>query len=137
MHIALFKALGLWHPIGMAPHRRARRLAAASRSHAFRFTRAMVEFLQARVCVDPELVFTNGFSNGGFMSYRLACEASDLVPGGPADRGTALSPPPQTVDVGAAAVGGRGPEIVTTRSFAPSARMRATLPSTRTTPAIK
>ncbi len=28
--------------------------------------------------VDPRRVFATGFSNGGYLSYRLACEASDL-----------------------------------------------------------
>ena len=42
-------------------------------------TRAIVEMLKELVCVDPALIFASGFSNGGFMSYRLACEASDLV----------------------------------------------------------
>ena len=51
----------------------------AGPTHYRSLTRAIVEFVQERTCVDPDLVFASGFSNGGFMSYRLACEASDLV----------------------------------------------------------
>ena len=39
----------------------------------------MVARVQQLVCVDPSLIFASGFSNGNFFSYRLACEASDLV----------------------------------------------------------
>ena len=39
----------------------------------------MVAFVTERVCVDPDRIFVGGYSNGGYMSYRLACEASDLV----------------------------------------------------------
>ena len=40
----------------------------------------MVDYVEQRTCVDRSLIFASGFSNGGFMSYRLACEAADLVP---------------------------------------------------------
>lgn len=40
--------------------------------------RQIVTTLSAQYCVDPKRVFNAGFSNGGFMSYRLACEASDV-----------------------------------------------------------
>jgi len=35
--------------------------------------------MRERVCVDPDRIFAAGYSNGGYFSYRLACEASDLV----------------------------------------------------------
>ena len=44
-----------------------------------RFTRAMVAYVAELACVDPDRIFSAGYSNGGYMSYRLACEASDLV----------------------------------------------------------
>jgi polyhydroxybutyrate depolymerase len=34
--------------------------------------------IDAEYCVDPKRVYSAGFSNGGFMSYRFACEAADL-----------------------------------------------------------
>jgi|Transcript_2312 polyhydroxybutyrate depolymerase len=43
------------------------------------FFRNMVTWLESNMCVDSNNIFSAGFSNGGFMSNRLACEASDLV----------------------------------------------------------
>jgi polyhydroxybutyrate depolymerase len=43
------------------------------------FTRAMLDRLEADLCVDPRRVFATGMSNGGFMSHRLACELSDRI----------------------------------------------------------
>lgn len=40
--------------------------------------RAIDKALVADYCVDPKRVYSAGFSNGGFMSYRLACEAADV-----------------------------------------------------------
>ncbi|MBW2465068.1 MAG: prolyl oligopeptidase family serine peptidase [Deltaproteobacteria bacterium] len=40
--------------------------------------RAIVADVSGRACVDPRRVYATGMSNGGFMAYRLACEASDL-----------------------------------------------------------
>jgi polyhydroxybutyrate depolymerase len=42
------------------------------------YARAIVSHLSAEYCVDPTLVYASGFSNGGFLSHRLACEASDV-----------------------------------------------------------
>ena len=43
-----------------------------------RFVREAVADASARTCVDGNRVYATGMSNGGFMSFRLACEASDL-----------------------------------------------------------
>jgi polyhydroxybutyrate depolymerase len=43
------------------------------------FLRAMVAAIARELPVDPRRVYAAGISNGGMMSYRLACEASDLV----------------------------------------------------------
>lgn len=43
------------------------------------FTRAMLDDLGARGCIDLSRVYATGMSNGGFMSHRLACEASDII----------------------------------------------------------
>lgn len=45
------------------------------------FFRDMVAHLSDRLNVQQDSVYTSGYSNGGYMSYRLACEASDLVAG--------------------------------------------------------
>ena len=41
------------------------------------FVRALVAQLQERVNVDRQRIFATGMSNGGMMSYRLACEMAD------------------------------------------------------------
>lgn len=43
------------------------------------FTRAIIDDLGARGCFDLSRVYATGMSNGGFMSHRLACEASDVI----------------------------------------------------------
>ena len=42
------------------------------------FIRALVADIQSAACVDPQRIYATGLSNGGFMSNRLACEASDV-----------------------------------------------------------
>jgi polyhydroxybutyrate depolymerase len=42
------------------------------------FIRAMVDDIGRRVSLDRRRIFAAGISNGGFMSFRLACEAADL-----------------------------------------------------------
>lgn len=42
------------------------------------FLRALVEELSHRYRVDRSRVYATGISNGGLMSYRLACDASDV-----------------------------------------------------------
>lgn len=42
------------------------------------FIRALVAELRGRLPIDPQRIFATGMSNGGMMSYRLACEAADL-----------------------------------------------------------
>lgn len=42
------------------------------------FARGIVSWLGANLCLDTTRVFATGFSNGGFMTNRLACEASDI-----------------------------------------------------------
>lgn len=42
------------------------------------FLRAVVADVRQQLSIDPRRVFATGMSNGGMMSYRLACEASDV-----------------------------------------------------------
>lgn len=42
------------------------------------FIRAVVADVQKQHAVDAKRIYATGISNGGMMSYRLACEASDL-----------------------------------------------------------
>lgn len=43
------------------------------------FTRALVDELEAKLCVDKKRVFATGLSNGAFMVNRLACELADRI----------------------------------------------------------
>ncbi len=43
------------------------------------FVRAIIADLQTKVNVDVDRIYAAGISNGGILSYRLACEAADLV----------------------------------------------------------
>lgn len=40
---------------------------------------AVIDKVEADYSVDPKRIYLVGHSNGGFMSYRMACERSDLV----------------------------------------------------------
>jgi len=42
------------------------------------FIRAVVTDVEKQQAVDPKRIYATGISNGGMMSYRLACEASDV-----------------------------------------------------------
>jgi polyhydroxybutyrate depolymerase len=42
------------------------------------FFRALVRELSMRYPVDAKRVYSTGISNGGFMSFRLACDAADV-----------------------------------------------------------
>lgn len=42
------------------------------------FLRAVVADMQQRLHINPQRTFATGMSNGGMMSYRLACEASNV-----------------------------------------------------------
>ena len=49
------------------------------------FTAAMLKLIQQSFSVDAERVYAMGWSNGGFMSERLGCEAAPLFAGIAAD----------------------------------------------------
>ncbi len=42
------------------------------------FIRALITELQSQYNIDPKRIYATGLSNGGIMSYRLACEAADV-----------------------------------------------------------
>ena len=52
------------------------------------FIRALVESLATQHTIDRQRIFAIGMSNGGMMSYRLACELSDVIKGIAAVAGT-------------------------------------------------
>jgi len=43
------------------------------------FLSALIDTLNQQIGIDLNRVYACGFSNGGFMSYRLACELSDRI----------------------------------------------------------
>ena len=43
-----------------------------------KFFRDMVAKASADLCIDQKRVYVSGHSNGGAMTYRLACEAADI-----------------------------------------------------------
>lgn len=43
------------------------------------FVRDLITHLSDMVCIDTARVYANGLSNGGGMSYRLACELSEVI----------------------------------------------------------
>jgi polyhydroxybutyrate depolymerase len=43
------------------------------------FVRQLIDTMEIQFDIDPSRVFAAGHSNGGFMSYRLACELSDRI----------------------------------------------------------
>ena len=43
------------------------------------FIRALLDEVAAETCVDRKRVYATGMSNGGYLSHRLACEASDFI----------------------------------------------------------
>lgn len=45
------------------------------------FLRALIEAIQVGWPVDPKRIYVSGHSNGGFMSFRMACDHADLIAG--------------------------------------------------------
>ncbi len=43
------------------------------------FVVTMLDTLESDYCIDERRVFSSGFSNGGMLSHRLACELSDRI----------------------------------------------------------
>lgn len=43
------------------------------------FMRDLLTDLSKRLCIDPARIYVNGISNGGGMSYRIACQMADQV----------------------------------------------------------
>jgi len=43
------------------------------------FVRALITDLQTSTNIDMKRIYATGLSNGGIFSYRLACDASDLI----------------------------------------------------------
>lgn len=57
------------------------------------YVRQLLDDLSQRIPIDRHRIYATGFSNGGMMAYRLACEAADLI--------AAIAPVSGTMGVGA------------------------------------
>lgn len=56
------------------------------------FTRALLDHLEAELCIDRLRVHASGMSNGAIMSHRLACELADRIASVAPIAGTEMSP---------------------------------------------
>lgn len=43
------------------------------------FTRAAIEHAKTIACVDPKRIYATGCSNGGGMTYKVACDLADVI----------------------------------------------------------
>jgi polyhydroxybutyrate depolymerase len=43
------------------------------------FVSDMIDEISSEYCINPKRIFATGYSNGGFMSLRLACDLSDKI----------------------------------------------------------
>jgi polyhydroxybutyrate depolymerase len=43
------------------------------------FVRAIIAQLETEACIDARRIYATGCSNGGGMSYKVACEAADVI----------------------------------------------------------
>ena len=59
-----------------------------------RFTRDLIDYLMENYAVDPARIYISGFSNGGGMSHRVACDMSEEVAAVTAAGGTHLDEDP-------------------------------------------
>lgn len=46
-----------------------------------KYLRALIQDVRSHYNVDAKRIFLAGHSNGGFMAYRMACDAADLIAG--------------------------------------------------------
>ena len=44
-----------------------------------RYLRRLIETIEQRFSIDPTMIHITGYSNGGFMAYRMACDHADKV----------------------------------------------------------
>ena len=44
-----------------------------------KYLRELIESIQVEYAIDPRSIHVTGYSNGGFMAHRMACEHADLL----------------------------------------------------------
>lgn len=69
------------HPLGTlfnnTPHFNVGGFTLGSTTDDVGFTAALIDSLSATYSIDPDRIYATGMSNGGFMSFLLACQLSD------------------------------------------------------------
>jgi polyhydroxybutyrate depolymerase len=45
------------------------------------FAKALIQQVESLACVDPKRVYATGCSNGGGMTYKVACDLADMIAG--------------------------------------------------------
>jgi polyhydroxybutyrate depolymerase len=43
------------------------------------FARALIDQVKSQACIDPKRIYAVGYSMGGGMSFKLACDAADII----------------------------------------------------------
>lgn len=75
----VLKALRTWNAGGGVDNWRCTSGDACSRNiDDVGYIRTLIADVKTRIAVDPKRIFATGISNGGAMSHRLACQASDI-----------------------------------------------------------
>jgi polyhydroxybutyrate depolymerase len=69
--------------------------AAAEHLDDIGLARAIVADIMSRVNIDAHRIYVTGFSNGGFLTHRIACEAADLFAAAAAVGGVLGIAPPR------------------------------------------
>jgi polyhydroxybutyrate depolymerase len=57
------------------------------------YLRALIDEIVALLSVDTERIFVLGYSNGGFMAYRMACDHADIIAAVASLSGTTFADP--------------------------------------------
>ncbi len=67
------------YPEGVAHHWNDGRDSVATGADDVAFIRSLIDEMAQRYAIDRKRVYVTGISNGGMMSYRLACDLSDQI----------------------------------------------------------
>ena len=43
------------------------------------YLRSLIEAIEAKYAIDPQQIHVSGYSNGGFMAHRMACDHADKI----------------------------------------------------------
>lgn len=72
-HLAKREGFIVVYPSGVGFPRHWRAVGGEDSKHELAFIRALIQQLSLKYCIDPNRIYANGLSNGGGMSFMLAC----------------------------------------------------------------